>query len=271
MKAKAKAREIIASRQKRRSVKPDRRPRRPSLSNEQLLDKALDLFLEQGYERTSIETITATAGMAKRTVYLRYGDKKTLFIAALQRAIEDWIVPIERLRSAECDSLEQTLLGVSQILVDNVLSPAGLRLLRLTNAESGHMPDIGPFTVRAGTDRTIAYLADLFHRHLGREDWGLAAAEEAAEAFIHLVVGGPANAAAWGVTRDKEAIDRRIGFSVRVFLHGLLLQPAERPGVPLALEDEYRSLKKLLSQTMLQLDAIGERLERAGMRATVRS
>ena len=44
---------------------------RPTLSNEQLLDKALDLFLDQGFDRTSIEAICAAAGMAKRTVYAR--------------------------------------------------------------------------------------------------------------------------------------------------------------------------------------------------------
>src|SRR5215468_4156786 len=89
-----------------------RRPGRPTLSNEELLDKALDLFLEQGFERTSIDAITAAAGMAKRTLYLRYGDKKSLFKAALQRAIEEWIVPVEQLRAVESDDLEETLLSV---------------------------------------------------------------------------------------------------------------------------------------------------------------
>ena len=60
-----------------------RRPGRPTLSDAQLLDIALDLFLENGFERTSIDAITAAAGMAKRTVYARYGDKETLFKAAL--------------------------------------------------------------------------------------------------------------------------------------------------------------------------------------------
>src|SRR5690606_36361585 len=83
-----------------RKVVGKRRPGRPSLSNEELLDKALDLFLEQGFERTSIDAITAAAGMAKRTVYARYGDKTNLFKAALKRAISEWIVPVDRLREA---------------------------------------------------------------------------------------------------------------------------------------------------------------------------
>lgn len=233
---------------------PSRRPRRPSLSNEEFLDKALDLFLEQGFERTSIEAITASAGMAKRTVYLRYGDKTSLFKAALQRAIEDWIVPVERLRAAETSDLEQSLLAIGQILVDNILSPAGLRLLKLTNAESGRMPEIGDYTVHQGTDQTIAYLADLFRRHLGPD---FADAEDAADAFLALVVGGPANAAAWGVAHDRATIERRTRYGVRLFLHGLT-PAAPRAGAP----DDVARLKQLLTETMAQLGEAVARLER---------
>ncbi len=50
------------------AVKARRGPGRPTRTNAELLDKALDLFLENGFERTSIDAITAAAGMAKRTV-----------------------------------------------------------------------------------------------------------------------------------------------------------------------------------------------------------
>jgi AcrR family transcriptional regulator len=224
-----------------------RRPRRPSLSNEQLLDQALDMFLQHGFDRTSVDAITATAGMAKRTFYLRYGDKESLFRAALQRAIEDWIVPVSRLRAAETPDLEESLLAIGQILVDNILTPAGLRLLRLTNAESGRMPEIGAFNVREGTQPTIAYLTDLFRRHLG----DFPEAEDAAEAFLALVVGGPANAAAWGVPLEKATIDRRTRYSVRLLLHGLLPETERRTD---ALEDDNLRLKKLLAEAMVELD-----------------
>lgn len=198
-----------------------RRPGRPSLSNEQLLDKALDLFLEQGFERTSIDAITAAAGMAKRTVYARYGDKTTLFKAALTRAIENWIVPTERLRAAETADLGETMLAIARILVANMLSPAGLRLLRLTNAESGRLPEIGAYAVKTGSDPTLAYLANLFERHLGSPLAPYADALDAAQAFLNLVVGGPANATAWGVVFDDETIDRQVRFSVHLMLHGI--------------------------------------------------
>lgn len=219
-----------------------RRPGRPSLSNEALLDVALDLFLDQGFERTSIEAICARAGMAKRTVYARYGDKQALFRAALQRAIEEWIVPVERLRAAEVEDLEASLLAIGEILLANIMSPAGLRLLRLTNAESARSPDIGATNVEQGTGPTIQFLAELFLRRLGDairpQD-----AHEAAEGFLHLVT-GPAIDAAWGVTRDEAALARHIRSSVRLFLHGLL---GGQPDTS-ALEAENRRLRAKLAR-----------------------
>lgn len=200
---------------------PRRRPGRPTLSNEELLDKALDLFLEQGFERTSIDAITAAAGMAKRTVYARYGDKETLFKAALKRAIEDWIVPVERLREAETTDFGQTLQAIGDILVGNLLTPAGLRLLRLTNAVSGQMPEIGAFNVKLGTEPTLDYLAGLFGRHPGAPAMDGKHARLAASAFLNLVVGGPANAAAWGVETAEEDVKTYTRFSIGLMLHGL--------------------------------------------------
>lgn len=246
----------------------------------ELLDKALDLFLEKGFERTSIDAITASVGMAKRTVYLRYPDKTALFKAAIQRAIEDWIVPLERLRAAEVADLTQSLLRIGEILVENIMNPAGLRLMRITNAESGRLPEIGVYAYKQGTDRTVAYLADLFRRRVKPREVQSFDPEEAAQGFLYLVVGGPASMTAWGLTLEKSEIDRHTRDCVRLFLYGLLPreerassatsrtlpshvdQPALASGTTgaalsdarrlTALEDENRRLKILLADAMLE-------------------
>lgn len=192
------------------------------LRNIELLDRALELFSENGFDRTTMDDIAASLGMAKRTIYGQYGDKKSLFKATLQRAIDEWIIPVEVLQSAETGDLDETLIQIGQILVENMLSDAGLRLLRITNAESYRMPEIGAFTNEQGTRRTLEYLADLFHRRIKPERGQEVDGDRAALAFLNLVVGTPANFTVWGVGFDKKSIAQHVRYTVRLFLHGLL-------------------------------------------------
>lgn len=216
-----------ASPAKKRSVKtrpPGPGPGRPTkeqaeMRKLELLDKALDHFLEDGYERATIEGIAASVGMAKRTVYAQSGGKKALFKAALKRAINEWVIPIERLRAAETDDLEQTLLKVGQMLVDNIMTPAGLRLLRISNAEANRMPEISAYAYEQGTKQTITYLADLFRRRINPE---MPDAEDAALAFLYLVVGGPPSLTVWGVKVKQTEINKHTRYCVTMFLYGLL-------------------------------------------------
>ena len=234
-----------------------RRRGRPTLSNEELLDTALNVFLENGFEKTSVEGICAAAGMAKRTVYARYPDKTALFRASITRAIEDWLIPVERLRAAETTDLRGTLLNLAKILLENVLSPAGMRLLKLSNAVSLRMPEIAAYNTRMGTEPTLAYLADLFARRMIASDAPSHEADEAALAFLHLVVGGPAMTAAWGVVLDEEARDRHTRYCVDLFLHGAL------PGI--GEDTEMERLKDLLSEALEKVNVLQDVLAKGTM------
>jgi AcrR family transcriptional regulator len=59
-----------------------------------VLGAARDLFLEQGYARTSMETIAARAGVSAQTVYNQFGTKCELLAAVLDRAIAGDHAPV---------------------------------------------------------------------------------------------------------------------------------------------------------------------------------
>lgn len=233
---------------------------RPTLSDGQLLDVALELFLNDGYERTSVDAIALAAGMAKRTIYARYGDKESLFRSALSRAIAEWIVPVERLQEAESANLHETLLRIGRILVENILSPSGLRLFRLTNSVSNPMPELAAANVRQGTEPTIAFLADLFSRRVELSEQSGFDAREAAHAFLHVVVGGPSSMATWGVEFDRENLERHTLSSIELFLNGLLPRPAETSDA----QDENRRLRQMLTDSLLENAALREQLNCTG-------
>ena len=184
--------------------------------NQELLDRALDLFLERGFEGATIEAIVDSVGMARRTVYERYGDKITLFKAALERAIDDWVVPVDRLRAVESDDFEASLLAVARLMVANIRTPSGMRLARIANAEVFRMPEIAASLWERTAQLALTYLIDLFRRRLSAET-----AEDCALAFMMLVVEGSYQSRVWHHMSDAE-LDRQLAFRIALFLNGAI-------------------------------------------------
>lgn len=200
------------------------RPGRPTREqverrNQELLDQALDLFLEHGFEATTIDAISTSLGMSRRTIYARYGDKTALFKAALQRAIDEWVIPLERLHAAETDSLEETLTTIARMWVANMKKPSGMRLVQIANIEMFRMPDVAAYLWERTAQPTLAYLTDLFERRLRPGATSVSDAADAAVAFLLLVMEGSVQWGLWRKISDAE-FDRQIVYRTRLFLHG---------------------------------------------------
>jgi AcrR family transcriptional regulator len=75
---------------------PARSPGRPrsERAHRAILDAALDLFVEQGYEAMSIEGVAARAGVGKTTIYRRWPSKEELVIDAIEELIMD-VEPVD--------------------------------------------------------------------------------------------------------------------------------------------------------------------------------
>ncbi len=187
----------------------------------ELLDAALDMFLEHGFELTTMEAVAASVGMTKRTVYARYPDKAALFLASVQRAIERSIVPREILEATDQGDLEATLIAVARLRVGNVMTPEGLRLQRIINTESYRFPMIFTMAYEQSGKPVIDFLADLLRRHDAAGTIRLDRPDMAANVFMSMAVSGPVRIIVSGNPVDPAQIEDRIVFSVRLFLDGL--------------------------------------------------
>lgn len=209
----------VARRTRPRGGRPTREQAR--LRHDELLDEALEQFLEKGFVMTTIDAIAVAVGMTKRTVYARYADKNALFVATAQRAIERWIVPVETLSVLDCGDLEGTLTAVACIRMQNANSPAGMRLQRIINAESYRFPEIFALAYDQGTMPTISFLADLLRRHTRTGSIRVEQPEIAAAAFLSMVIGTPIRALLWGNSVDEEILNERVRICVGLFLNGV--------------------------------------------------
>lgn len=59
------------------------RPR--EFNEEKVLDAAMQIFWEKGYEATSLSDLTSRMGIQRPSIYSAFGDKKELFEAALRK------------------------------------------------------------------------------------------------------------------------------------------------------------------------------------------
>jgi AcrR family transcriptional regulator len=186
-----------------------------------MLETALDMFLDKGFEQTTIEAIATTLGMTKRTIYARYEDKAALFTAAVEQAVDRWMMPIDQLETLDGEDLEASLLAIARMRVAHVLSPVGLRMQRVLSAEAYRFPDIFTAAYDRGSRPVIQFLATLFERHHERGTIVVPRPFMAATVFLGMVVGGPTRTIALGKRPDPEEMEDRITFSLALFLDGV--------------------------------------------------
>lgn len=57
---------------------------------DEVLDSAMHLFWEQGYQATSLQQLVEHTGVNRASLYATYSDKRELFLAALRRYDEEY-------------------------------------------------------------------------------------------------------------------------------------------------------------------------------------
>lgn len=186
----------------------------------ELLDAALSHFLERGYDGATIEAIAASVQMTKRTIYARYPDKESLFLAAVLRAIEHNVTPDERLRAMVSDDIEQTLASVARLRVDQVMTPNGLRLQRVINIEAYRFPEIFRWYYELSARPVIDFIAGVLTGEAKAGRLALADPSMAANLFVTMVISAPVRSLMTGATLSSAEIDERIRAGVHIFLNG---------------------------------------------------
>ena len=96
----------------------------PAFKRDQLVDTALDLFEQSGFQAVGIDRVLSEAGVAKMTLYKYFPSKDHLIVAALQqkdRTHRLWFINQVEQRASEP---RERLLAMFQTLRDMVDQPA---------------------------------------------------------------------------------------------------------------------------------------------------
>ena len=106
----------------------------------QITDAARSLFLAQGFSRTTMDAVTAEAGVSKQTLYAYFPSKTELLLEILTDARHALPAP-EWLRPPETRAeLRAALIGFGERLMDIMFDAEMIAVLRLLLGEAVHLP-----------------------------------------------------------------------------------------------------------------------------------
>lgn len=128
---------------------------------EAILLAARHVFLAHGFAAATIEGIAAEAGVSKVTVYNHFGDKRGLFIAAVEHECSR-ISGRFSLEHLPAGDLQTKLLAVGEAIVAFLSRPEMVQFERRIAAETEAEPEIGKAFLAAGPNRMKQALSDLF-------------------------------------------------------------------------------------------------------------
>ncbi len=120
----------------------------PNKKIEAILKGAMQEFLTHGFAATTMDNITAVAGVSKATVYSYFPDKEALFIALMEHLIQrKWAILDQLNPDLFQGEPAQVVFKIANIFIDQFSESVGdtpelLDLLRLAIAESGRFPHL---------------------------------------------------------------------------------------------------------------------------------
>jgi len=198
-------------------------PTRAERKHSAISDAAIELFLGNGYTRTTMDDVARLAQVSKQTIYMHFGDKERLLfevVAAIMEAASD---PFDDQISilGESVDLDGDLRDHARGQLAVVMQRRPLQLRRLVIAEAVAFPQLGRMFYERGPGRTIGELAAVFERLHDRRLLRAPDPARAASDFNWLIMSEPINRAMLlgdDEPPSSDAIETWADHAVRTFL-----------------------------------------------------
>jgi AcrR family transcriptional regulator len=186
----------------------------------EIIDIAREIFLAEGYSRTSMASIAAKVGGSKATLYGYFRSKQELFGAVVQAVGAENIIPVLDSLDVELGDFDDTLDRIALALVGFFLHPQAIASYRLVVAESARFPELGrafyEYGRKQGQDKVAAWLSR--QMSLGRLQIG--DADVMSEQFAALCEIGPARQILLGtaLSPSRQDVEKLAKTAVSTFL-----------------------------------------------------
>ncbi|MGW0520411.1 TetR/AcrR family transcriptional regulator [Crossiella sp. NPDC003009] len=200
------------------------RQRRGPIRREQIAAAALTVLLDSGYAGTSIRAIAKEAGCSLETLYRHFENKEALFLELVNSLRQRIVEPLRQAAAAPLTGrdLKEVLTYAGTLLYDVLTSAEGLKMQRLTFAESGRFPELGRLVYDEGISHFDDAVATILSDAATRGLLECPDPHEAARMFSGMILFDPRERLLLGIEQPPSLGDRAeyIDSVVTFFLRG---------------------------------------------------
>ncbi|WKB52581.1 TetR/AcrR family transcriptional regulator [Eleftheria terrae] len=214
-------------------AEPSRR-RRKEARPQELLDAALDLFVEKGFAATKIDDVAARAGVSKGTVYLYFPSKEELLKAVIRHNLSLTIAQGGDMVASFEGSTAELMHLVARTWWERVGETQASGIFKLIITEVRNFPDLAQFYEAEVINPGLQLITGLLQRGVDRGEFRPIELLDTAHSFIFPMLMLSLHKHSIGACPSSEALAqdprRFIANHIGLMLRGLMADPATSTG-----------------------------------------
>ena len=196
----------------------------------ELLDAALDLFVEHGFAATRCEDVATRAGVSKGTLYLYYPSKEELLKAVIRHKVVNQIAEgADIIRRFEGSSAELLAL-MMRVWWERIGETPASGIVKLMMSEVRNFPEIARFYVDEVIAPSNALMGQMIRRGVASGEFRAVDVPRIVSALVGPLVFLALNKHSLGACSLGQLLDAKsvIEAQIDLALHGLLAPRAPR-------------------------------------------
>ncbi len=148
---------------------------------------AEQVFFENGFSDTTMQTIAAKAGASKETLYRHFGSKEGLFAEIIENRAKGYLDGLDE-NFERPGSVGDVLRDLGSRMLEAMVEQKAVALCRTVVAELPRNPDLGNIFYTRGPERVRKRLTEFLAAAVGRGELACADPALAARIFMGAIV-----------------------------------------------------------------------------------
>ncbi|UTW56395.1 TetR/AcrR family transcriptional regulator [Kordiimonas sp. SCSIO 12610] len=199
--------------------KPARGRPRSDAKNLAIMEAASQLFMENGFDGTSMDEVAKRAGVSKQTVYSHFANKEQLFSAAIRGKIAEYF-PDSLFQHMPDHTLEDDFRIVCRTFCALLVSEDAIAMFRVLTGAAAKNSNLAKIFWDAGPEDMLTKLIDFLQSWIDRGELEIKDTERAATQLISLLKGNLHFQLAIGLVEQvsNEEIEHHVNECMSAFL-----------------------------------------------------